>query len=65
MRLDQFIAGVQIISKYYDNPRGYHIGADHDEFFMYPPDKDVSVEDRETLEELDWIENDGGWKANV
>jgi hypothetical protein len=57
------IKGMQILLPYYDNP-GYHTGADHDVIYMYAPDKPLSEEDKQELEELGWFQSDSdGWQV--
>ncbi len=49
MNLRDFKAGVEIISRYYNDPDGYHIGAEHDVFYMYQTNKPISKHDLEAL----------------
>jgi hypothetical protein len=60
MKLDDFVNGINILRQYYDKPDGYHIGAEHDEFYMYATDKPVSAEDVKKLLTLGWFQTDGG-----
>lgn len=73
MQLSKFIAGLTILAKYYDDPDGYHIGAEHDQFYAYRTDKPVAPDDVAKLFELDWFQPDAaegegydpdeGWSA--
>lgn len=75
MNLGNFIRGLTIIQKYYDNPEGYHIGAEHDQFYAYTTDRRVSDEDFSMLKELMWFqvgvededvyESNAAWSAYV
>lgn len=60
MDLKRFVDGINILRPYYDNPDGYHIGSEHDEFYMYPTDKPLSDEDLRELLTLGWFQPDGG-----
>jgi hypothetical protein len=76
MNLKDFTSGLAIITKYYDNPDGYHIGADNDVIYIYPSDNPMSSGDVATLRTLGFYqdgdngENTGyksweSWRANV
>jgi hypothetical protein len=59
----QIIEGMTILLPYYDNPNGYHSGAEHDVLYMYETDKPVSDEDKVKLEELGWnLSDSNGWE---
>lgn len=60
MKLSAFVDGINILRAYYDDPDGYHIGAEHDEFYMYATDKPVSDDDLKKLLALGWFQSDGG-----
>lgn len=57
MKINDFIEGIQILSKYYDKPNGYHIGAEHDVFYVYSTDRQVATEDLNKLCELGWFQD--------
>lgn len=62
----KFIEGMNILQKYFKDPAGYHIGADHDVIYVFKTDKSVSKEDKERLIALGWIKNRyDGWLFNV
>lgn len=50
--LTKFMKGLEILSKYYDNPDGFHLGADHDVIYLYRPEREISDDDRVALEKL-------------
>jgi hypothetical protein len=54
MNLNNFKAGIDILTPYYDKPDGYHISAEHDEFFMHATDRPLSQEDLTKMIELGW-----------
>ena len=58
MNLKNFIAGIEIIKTYYNNQEGYHIGAEHDQIYLYETDRPITPEHVEMLEELDWFQPD-------
>lgn len=58
MNLKDFTTGVKILAPYYDDPDGYHIGAEHDQFYMYATDKPVSKSDLEDLVNAGWFQDD-------
>lgn len=60
MNLKNFLEGVAIISKYYDNPEGYHIGADNDQIYLYATDNAITEEDISTLRDLGWFQPEVG-----
>jgi hypothetical protein len=54
MKLNDFIAGLQILQGYFDTPDKYCIGAEHDIFYVYSTDKPLSPEDVAKLVQLGW-----------
>lgn len=79
MTLDKLVEGIMILSKYFDKPDGYHIGAEHDIIYVFGTDKPVNDEDAAKLRELGWhqpdvdedddgnapYDSDEGWGAYV
>lgn len=75
MNLGDFIRGLTTLQGYYDNPYGYHIGAEHDQFYAYPTDSPVSEDDFRILKGWGWFQVDvededvyepnAGWSAFV
>ena len=57
MILDKFIEGLQIFQKYF-NENGYHIGAEHDQFYVYATDKPINIADLNRLYEMGWFQDD-------
>jgi uncharacterized protein YqhQ len=58
MNLKNFIDGVDILKKYYDNLGGYHLGAEHDQIYLYQTDKPLSDEDQTKMKSLKWFQPD-------
>lgn len=65
MKLQDFIAGLQILQAHY-NGDGYHIGAEHDIFYCYKTDIPLSPANVKRMDELGWHQEeavvDGQWK---
>lgn len=61
-RMEKIITGLQILAKYEDS-----MCAEHDRIYAGPDDgNDVSPEDKERLESLDWeIGDSDRWEKNV
>lgn len=58
MQLSNFRKGLEILSHYYDDPGGYHIGAEHDAFYAYATDKPLTDADVRCMIELGWFQED-------
>lgn len=75
MNLRNFMAGLEILRPYFDAPDGYHLGAEHDQIFVFATDRPVSDEDVAKLRGLGWFQPDldedapydpaEGWSAFV
>lgn len=72
MRLDSFIAGLDILSKHFKDPHGFHIGAEHDQFYIYATDTALTPDEYQRMKALGWFQtgDDGapydveeGWSA--
>lgn len=60
MKLSNFVDGLNILRPYYNDPDGYHLGAEHDEVHVYATDKPLSSEDVKKLLALGWFQPEGG-----
>jgi hypothetical protein len=58
MKLSKFIEGLKILQPYYEGGDGYHIGAEHDQFYAYKTDKPLTPEDVQKMRDLDWFQPD-------
>lgn len=58
MNLKNFVEGITILQPYYDMPDGYHLGAEHDQIFLYATSRPVSDEDVKKLRELGWFQSE-------
>jgi hypothetical protein len=58
MKLSNFLDGLNTLRPYYNNPDGYHIGAEHDQFYAYATDKPLMPEDVQKMRDLGWFQPD-------
>lgn len=58
MTTSNIIEGLTILQKYYDNPDGYNVGADHDALYAFKTDLPVEPADLERLVQLGWIQEE-------
>ena len=58
MRLSNLVEVLNILLPYYDNPDGYHVGAEHDQFYAYATDKPLPETAVERMVELGWFQPD-------
>jgi len=56
MTLGNFIDGLRVLQPYYKDPNGYHIGAEHDQFYAYPTQRPVDPGDVVKLRRLGWFQ---------
>lgn len=56
MKLDAFIKGLQTLQPYYNGGDGYHIGAEHDQFYAYQTANPLTEEDVAKMRELGWFQ---------
>lgn len=73
MKLSNFVSGLEILRPYFNDPDGFHIGAEHDQFFVYATDRPVAEDDVTRLRALGWFQPEGedgapydpadGWSA--
>lgn len=64
MDLKDFADGIAIIRAFYDDPDGYHIGAEHDQIYLYATDVPVDAASIAKLQELGWFQSDAESDAN-
>jgi hypothetical protein len=74
MTLENFIEGCKILQPYYENPNGYHLGAEHDQIFVYATQNPLSENDVQKMRDLGFFQPDtseeqydaeDGWSAFV
>ncbi len=58
MTLGNFIDGLNILLPYYKDGYGYHIGAEHDQFYAYQTDRPLTSEDVQKMRDLGWFQPD-------
>lgn len=60
MKLSNFIEGLKTLQPYYKDGDGYHIGAEHDQFYTYQTDKPLTPEHQQRMCALGWFQPEGG-----
>lgn len=60
MKLQNFIDGLKTLQPYYEGGDGYHIGAEHDQFYCYMTDCPLTPEDVQKMLTLGWFQPDNG-----
>jgi hypothetical protein len=65
MRLNNFIDGLTTLSPYYDDPNGYHVGAEHDQVFAYATDHSLPKPDFVKMLGLGWFQTTVGGEPGV
>lgn len=58
MNLKNLVEGIEILRKHFDNPDGYHLGAEHDQVYIYATDKPLDAENVTALRSLGWFQPD-------
>lgn len=56
MKLSNFVDGLSTLRPYYNDPDGYHIGAEHDQFWAFQTDKPLPPEVVQQMIELGWFQ---------
>ena len=56
MKLSNFVEGLKTLQPYYNGGDGYHIGAEHDQFYCYQTDKPLTPEDVQKMRDLGWFQ---------
>ncbi len=54
MDLADFREGLDILSQYYENPDGYHLGAEHDQIYLYATEKPLALHHIKRMVDLGW-----------
>ena len=54
--LSNLLDGLNLLLPYYNDPNGYHIGAEHDQFYAYATDRPLSDADVAKMIELGWFQ---------
>jgi hypothetical protein len=72
MKLSSFIEGLKTLQPYYKDGDGFHIGAEHDQFYAYQTDRPLTPEDVQKMRDLGWFQPEqkseaydpeNGWSA--
>lgn len=74
MNLRNFLRGAEILRSHYNDPDGYHIGAEHDQVYFYETSSPLSDAEYVEMIGLGWFQPDceegvyshaDGWSAFV
>jgi len=60
MKLSKFIEGLKTLQPYYKDGDGYHIGAEHDQFYAYATERPLTTEDVQKMCALGWFQDEEG-----
>lgn len=58
MTLKKLRAGLEILARYFDDEDHYHLGAEHDQVYVYATDRPVATEDVASLVALGWFQHE-------
>jgi hypothetical protein len=58
MKLKNFVEGLEILKSYFEDQDGYHIGAEHDIFYVYATDTPLPETAIKKLLELGWFQEE-------
>lgn len=56
MELNNFINGLQIFQLYFNKPDGFHIGAEHDQIYVYNTDHPMHADDVARVVAIGWFQ---------
>lgn len=74
MKLSSLIEGLKTLQSYYKGEDGYHVGAEHDQIYIYQTDRPLTPEDVQKMRDLGWFQPDqtqdeynpeNGWSAFI
>jgi hypothetical protein len=54
VKLSAFLEGLMILKQHYNGGDGYHIGAEHDVFYAYMTDTDLTPVEVDRMHALGW-----------
>jgi len=58
MRLNAFMEGLEIFARHFNDTSGFHLAAEHDQFFLYKTDSPLTEEELEVVNELGWFQDE-------
>lgn len=56
MKLNAFIDGLNILRTHFEDGDGFHIGAEHDQFYVYKTDTPLDSGEVGMLRDLGWFQ---------
>lgn len=59
MKLSELITSLEIVKSYYDDPDGYHVGAEHDQIYLYVTDRPLSASHVQLMLDMGWFQEGG------
>lgn len=63
MKLSKFVEGLEILRRHYADQDGYHIGAEHDQFYAYATATSLTDDEVKRMRELGWFQPELGEDA--
>jgi hypothetical protein len=54
MKLSDLNRAIEILKPHYNDPDGYHIGAEHDQIYLYATNTPLNEDERKEMEALGW-----------
>lgn len=58
MNLKGMLAGIQTAQPFYEKPEGYHLGAEHDQIWLYKTDRPMDTEAVQKMIDAGWFQED-------
>lgn len=58
MNLKDIMRGLEILKPHFNDEAGYHMGAEHDQIYVYATDKPLPIEAAKELMKLGWFQPD-------
>lgn len=56
MKLSAFVRGLEILRPHFKDADGFHIGAEHDQFYVYMTDTPLNESELAEMKELGWFQ---------
>ena len=64
MKLSNFISGLNILRPHFKDGDGYHLGSEHDQFYVYKTDTPLDSGEVGMLHDLGWFQPEVGEDDN-
>ena len=56
MNMKELVDGLNILRPHFYDPDGYHVGAEHDQFYVYATDTPLNEDEIASLRDLGWFQ---------